>query len=41
MEYLYRLFDVLPKQATCEMKALQVQGYIQEWFHDERGAKFI
>ena len=23
-EYLYQLFDVLPKQTTCEMKALQV-----------------
>ena len=23
-EYLYQLFDVLPKQITCEMKALQV-----------------
>ena len=32
-EYLYRLFDVLAKQATCEMKAFQVQVYIQ-------GAKF-
>ena len=23
-EYLYQLFDVFPKQAKCEMKALQV-----------------
>ena len=23
-EYLYQLFDVLPKQTTCEMKPLQV-----------------
>ena len=23
-EYLYQLFDVFPKQTTCEMKALQV-----------------
>ena len=29
-EYLYRLFDVLPKQATYEMKALQVQVYIKQ-----------
>ena len=40
-EYLYQLFDVLPKQTTCEMKALHViQVYIQQWFHDEQGAKF-
>ena len=24
LEYLYQLFDVLPKETTCEMKALQV-----------------
>ena len=40
-EYLYQLFDVLPKQTTCEMKTLQVQVYIQQWFHDEKGAKFM
>ena len=34
-EYLYRQIDVLSKQTTCEMKALQVQVYIQQWFHDE------
>ena len=26
-EYLYQLFDVFPKQATCEMKALQVYKF--------------
>ena len=42
-EYLYQLFDVLPKQETCEMKAPQVyiQVYIQQWFHDEQEANFI
>ena len=30
LEYLYRLFGVLPKQATCEMKVIQVQIYIQQ-----------
>ena len=30
-EFLYWLFDVLPKQTTCEMKALQV--YSQQWFY--------
>ena len=40
-EYLYWLFDVSPKQATCEMKTLQVQVYIQIWFHDEQGTKFL
>ena len=34
-------FDILPKQTTCEVKALRVQVYIQQWFHDEQGAKFI
>ena len=30
-EYLYQLFDILPKQTTCEMKALHViQVYIQQ-----------
>ena len=29
-EYLYWLFDVLPKQTTCEMKTLQVLAYIQQ-----------
>ena len=29
-EYLYRQFDVLLKQAKCEMKALQVQVYIKQ-----------
>ena len=24
-EYLYRLFDVLRKQTTCEMKTIEVQ----------------
>ena len=23
------------------MKALQLQVYIQQWFHDEQGAKFM
>ena len=26
---------------TQEMKALQLQVYIQQWFHDEQGAKFM
>ena len=34
-------FDVLPKQRTCEMKALQVQVFIQQWFHDGQGTKFM
>ena len=25
----------------CEMKALQVQVYIQQWFHEEQEAKFM
>ena len=29
-ENLCRVFDVLPKQTTCELKALQVQVYIQQ-----------
>ena len=29
-EYLYRPFDVFPTQTTSEMKALQVQVYIQQ-----------
>ena len=33
-EYLYRLFDVLPQQAECEMKPIQVRVYIQQRFHD-------
>ena len=33
-ENLCRVFDVLPKQTTCELKALQVQVYIQQWFLD-------
>ena len=40
-EYLYLLFNVFPKQTTCEMKTLQVQVYIQQWLQDEQGAKFI
>ena len=40
-EYLYRIFDVLPKQTACEMKTLQVLFYIQRWFHDEQRAKYI
>ena len=39
-EYLYRLFDVLPKH-TCEMKPLQAQVYIRQWFHVELEAIFI
>ena len=30
LEYLYRIFDALAKQTTCEMKTLQVQVYIQK-----------
>ena len=37
---MYRLFDVIPKQ-TCQIKALQVQVYIQQWLHDEHGGKFM
>ena len=35
-DYLYQLFNVLPKQTTFEMKARQVaiQVYIQQGFHD-------
>ena len=35
-DYLYQLFDVLPKQTTFEMKTHQVaiQVYIQQGFHD-------
>ena len=40
-EYLYQLSDALSKQKACEMKTLQVQVHIQQWFHDEQGAKFI
>ena len=40
-EYLYRQFDVLLKHATCEMKALQVQVYIKQWFHDNQRARFM
>ena len=40
-EYLYRLFGVWPKQVTCEMRAIQGQNYIQQYFHDEQGAKFM
>ena len=40
-ECLYKISDVLSQQTTCEMKALQVQAYIQQWFHDEQGAKFM
>ena len=35
------LFGVLPKQATCEITTLQVQIYIQQWFHDTQGANFM
>ena len=34
-------FRCLLKQTTCRMKALQVQVYIQQWFHDEQGGKFM
>ena len=40
-EYLYRLFYVLPKQTAHQMKALEVQFYIQQWFHDKQGAKIM
>ena len=40
-EYLYQLSDALSKQKACEMKTLKVQVHIQQWFHDEQGAKFI
>ena len=39
--YIYWLFDVLPKQTTCEMKAFQVQLYIQQWFLEEKEVKFM
>ena len=35
------LFEVLPKQATCQMKTLQLQVYIQNWFHEEQEDKFM
>ena len=35
-EYLYRLFDVLPKQLTTEMKVVQVQVYIHNNFMMKR-----
>ena len=37
LEYLYRLFDFLRKQAKCGMKALQVP----QSFHDKQGVKFM
>ena len=40
-EYLYQLFGVLTKQTTCKMKALPVEVYIQQWYQDEQGAKFM
>ena len=40
-EYLYRLFNLLSKQTTCEMKTLRIQVYIQQWFQDEQGAEFM
>ena len=30
-----------PKQTTCEIETLQVQGYIQQCFREEQGAKFM
>ena len=44
MDYL--MCWCLLKQTTCEMKALQVQAlhfnvYIQQWLHEEQGAKFM
>ena len=38
---LYWRFHGLTKQTTCEMKAYHVQVYIQQWFSDEKVAKFI
>ena len=29
-EYLYQLFDVLPKQTTCEISTLGIQVYIEQ-----------
>ena len=40
-EYFCWLFDVLPKQKIYQMKTLQVQLYIQQWFHDEQRAEFM
>ena len=31
----------LPKQTTCEMKAFEIKVYIQQWFDDKQGAKFM
>ena len=31
----------LPKRTRCRMKALQLQVYIQQWFDDEQGVKFM
>ena len=33
--------DYVLLSLTCEMKALQVQAYIQRWFHDEQETKII
>ena len=35
------LFDILPKQRTCEMRARQVKVYVQQWLYYEQGAKFL
>ena len=40
-EWKYRLFIVLSKQTTSQMKTLQVQVYIQQWFYDEQGTRFV
>ena len=41
-DYLYQLFNVLPKQTTFEMKVSQVaiQVYIQQGFHDVENFMF-
>ena len=40
-EYLYWLFDALPKQATCGMRTLRVKVYTEQWFYGEQGSKFM
>ena len=30
LEYLYQILGVLPKQTTCEMKAIEIKVYIQQ-----------
>ena len=40
-KYLYLLSNVLTKHKKRAMKTFQVQVYIQQWFRDKEGAKFM